>query len=162
MFEQIQGYIEPTAEVRYAFDEQALKRQWDEACADEGDAFERKVAVLQAALKQWPMVLSSNPGQRAQGKMVYSPEMRRFVRDVLGMPDDQRRGSMNDYALRLLRKGVAGCRARIKILTARTSVARKLRRAVIEVTTKYRLGADPTECMETLDNYYKELTDVKA
>jgi len=157
MFEQIQGHIEPTAEVRYAFDEQALKRQWDEACADEGDAQERKLAVLQTALKQWPKVLGGLLGKQ----MVYHPEMRRFVRDVLGMPDTAN-GCINRHAATLLRDGVEKMRADKRKVKRYSSVGLKLRHAVIELTTKYRLGADPAECMEALDHYYRDLTDVKA
>ena len=161
MFEAIENVVAPVAHVREAFDEQALKRQWDEACNDEQDATERKCAVLQAALKRWPRVLASNPGQRTQGKTVHSSEMRRFVRDALGMPD-AKNGGMNFYAGQLLRHGAEAERARCRYQEGRRAVGHKLRRAVIELTTKYRLGADPTECMEALDAYYKELTDVKA
>lgn len=158
MFEAIESIVAPVAHVREAFDEQTLKRQWDEACADEQDATERKCAVLQAALKRWPKVPNGFGGKQ----MKHSPEMRRFVRDVLGMPDNKGRGGMNNYAARLLKHGMEGARANSRSTNARQAVGVKLRRAVIELTTKYRLGADPTECMEALDTYYKELTDGKA
>lgn len=135
-------------------DEQTLKREWDEACADEQDAVERKAAVLREALKRWPMVLHSHPPRRA-----HSPEMRRFVRDVLGMADESN-GGMNRYARRLLTLGANGMRVKAREdragVRSRAS-STKLRTAVIELTTKYRLGADPGECMEALTKYYEEL-----
>jgi hypothetical protein len=149
----------PPAIVREAFDEQALKREWDEACGDEQDAVERKVEVLRRALKQWPRVLSSHPGQRALGRMVHSPEMRRFVRDVLGMPDSKAGGGMNSHATKLLKHGADGERAKGRESKKRQRSSNALlRRAVVELTTKYRLGADPAKCMEALANFYEEQT----
>jgi hypothetical protein len=153
--------LTPPAYVVEARDEQALKREWDEACADEQDATERKAAVLREALKRWPMVLSSNPGQRARGMMMHSPEMRRFVRDVLGLPDSKgggKGGSMNHAARQLLLYGAEGVRARVRDSARRSSSSRQLRSAVVELTTKYRLGADPRKCMEALAKFYEELT----
>lgn len=158
MFEtQSNPLIAPIAEVRYAFDEQKLKRDWDEAVADGQDAEERKVAVLRAALKQWPMVPHVMPNGAVTGTKRHCPEMRRFVRDVLGMPDS--RQGMNNYAARLIAQGLAGIRFYNTRNHAITTQGRKLRRAVIEVTTKYRLGADPQECMETLATYYETLAN---
>jgi hypothetical protein len=151
------GFTVPPAIVVQAFDEQALKREWDEADADEQDAVARKVEVLRKALKQWPMVLSSNPGMRARGKMIHSPEMRRFVRDVLGMPD--RKNGMNCYALDLMRNGADGARARSNESVKRHRNSNSLlRRAVVELVTKYRLGADGQQCMAALANFYEEQT----
>jgi hypothetical protein len=151
-----QHVVNPPAIVVQVKDEQALKREWDEACADEQDAVERKAAVLREALKRWPMVLSSNPGQRARGMLVHSPEMRRFVRDVIGMPD-QKRGGLNSDANKLIKLGAAGLRAVSKKSQEKTqSRRRQIERAVVELTTKYRLGADPTACMEDLCKFYEE------
>jgi hypothetical protein len=143
-----------------AFDEQALKREWDEAVADGQDAIERKAAILRKAQERWPRVPSTNPGLQAQGQLGYHPEMRRFVRDVLGMPDAPR-GGLNTYATQLLRYGAEGDRARRRAGVARRfgsqAQARQLRQAVVELTTKYRLGADPTECMEALTTKFGEI-----
>lgn len=150
--------IHQVVEVREAFDEQALKREWDEAAADEQDAMERKVAVLRKALTRWPMIHRRNPQGALTSLMIYSPEMRRFVRDVLGMPDTKN-GGMNEYARVLLNLGVECTRARSNAAnTRRNNQLRQLRAAVVELTTKYRLGADPQKCMEELDNFYRGLT----
>jgi len=154
--------LNTVAEVREVFDEQRLKREWDEACADEANAVDRKAAVLRAAHARWPKVPSANPVQRARGIMAYHPELRRFVRDVLGMPD-QKNGGMNYFAGQLIRNGADGVRARAAASNAATSgVGRKLRPAVVELVTKYRLGADPAECMEALAKYYEEVTRGQA
>ncbi|MGH7184921.1 MAG: hypothetical protein ACREIB_01410, partial [Pseudomonadota bacterium] len=129
-------------EIREAFDEQALKREWDAACADEGDAVSRKQAVLRAALTRWPMVGQLMP-KGGLGKLAHSPEMRRFVRDVLGMPDEG--GRVNSQARRLLTDG--GREANRAKSAAYRQSATQLRRAVVELTTKYKLGADPKACM---------------
>jgi hypothetical protein len=141
----------PPAIVVQAFDEQALKREWDEACGDEQDALERKVEVLRKALKQWPM--APRPGFGAQ--MNHSPEMRRFVRDVLGMPDQKHTGAMNSNAVRLLKHGAERERETAR---KRSKRATDIKRAVVELVTKYRLGADPAKCMEALANFYEEQT----
>jgi hypothetical protein len=151
--------LNPPAIVREAFDEQQLKREWDEAVGDEQDAVSRQQAVLRKALARWPMVLSSNPGARAQGKMTHSPEMRRFVRDVLGMPD-RPHGGMSARANRLLKEGGREHdKARSFNYSRRVM---RIRHAVVELVTKYRLGADPKQCMEALANFYEEQASGKA
>lgn len=149
--------LNPPAIVQVAFDEQALKREWLDACADEQDAVSRKQAVLRKALARWPMVLSNNPGQRARGIMVHSLEMRQFVRDVLGMPD-AKNGSLNPYAIVLLKEGHYERNA--AKATAYGARSARIRRAVTELVTKYRLGADGHECMEALAKFYEEQTNV--
>lgn len=152
--------LNTVAEVREVFCEQRLKREWDEACADEANAVDRKAAVLRAAHARWPKV--PNPGLRARGIMVHHPELRRFVRDVLGMPD-RKNGGMNHVASQLIKHGADVVRARATAYSAATSgVGRKLRPAVVELVTKYRLGADPAECMEALAKYYEEVTRGQA
>ena len=141
-----QSIIDPPAIVVQAFDEQALKREWDEACEDEQSALERKRAVLQAALKQWPKV----PRQGNRGQLMHSAGMRRFVREVLGMPDS-RNGGINTEASRLLNNTVAEIRkSDVAYFNRTVGHARRLRRAVVELTDKYRLGADPKQCMDAL------------
>lgn len=140
--------INPPAivQVVQAFDEQALAREWQEACADEQDAVTRKQIVLRKAFARWPMVLR-------HGQMAHSPEMRRFVRDVLGMPDQQN-GGMNRFAMRLLREGAREqYNAQGKARSARNY---RIKNAVVELVTKYRLGADGEECMAALAKFYEE------
>ena len=143
----------PVAEMREAFNEQALKREWDMAIEDEGDAVSRKQAVLRKALKQWPMVKS------IKGTPTHRLEMRRFVRDVLGLPD-QKRGGMNCHAMTLLREG--GREKNIAQEAARRKTGRIYRRAVVELVTKYKLGADPRACMDALAGIYEEQNRGKA
>ena len=148
MFDPIRpDVLNPPAIVREAFDEQALAREWQEACADEQDAVTRKQIVLRKALKQWPMVPSHG------GLMMHSPEMRRFVRDVLGMPDDKA-GGMNVYARQLLKEG--GRERNNAATNVGLKRARQIKNAVVELVTKYRLGADPAACMEALAKFYEE------
>lgn len=150
--------ISPPSLHAEVFDEKQLKREWDEACGDEQDAVERKAAILRKALARWPMVLPSNPGLRAQGIMVYSPEMRRFVRDVLGLPD-ARQGGINDYARKLVRDGVARTREQ----RARSDRKRvQIKHAAIQAITEYRLGRKPEECMEALAKFYEESINGQA
>ena len=143
MFESVEAaFAAPVAAVvvvEQAFDEQRLKAEWDAACADEKDAVERKAAVLRAAVKCWPKVLSSQPGLRAQGRMVYAPEMRRFVREVLGIPDNKE-GSINEYARRLLNHPIAVIRERNLKQHNRTTL---IRQAAIGFLTAYELEPDP-------------------
>lgn len=140
--------INPPAIVAIAqvFDEQALAREWREACADEHDAVTRKQIVLRKACARWPTVLR-------HGQMAHSPEMRRFVRDVLGMPDQQR-GGMNGHALTLLREGAR--ERSVAATNANGRRARVIKNAVVELVTKYRLGADGEECMAALAKFYEE------
>lgn len=151
--------LQPPAIVREAFDERQLKAEWDDACADEQDAMSRKQAVLRKALARWPMVMHPVPNLAAIGRKVHSLGMRRFVRDVLGMPDD-RRGGMNANALLLLREN-----ARDKNNADRKrhhGRDARIKRAVVELVTKYRLGADAHECMEALAKFYEEQTNAQT
>jgi hypothetical protein len=141
------------AEVREAFDEKRLKFEWDLACEDETDAVSRKQAVLRKALAQWPMARQYGD----KGAMVHHPEMRRFVRDVLGMRDREG-GGMNNHAAMLLREGAREKRSSHNNASQKQS--RAYRRAVIELVTKYKLGADPRACMEALSTYYEEINRV--
>lgn len=141
--------LNPPAIVVQAFDEQALAREWQEACADEQDAVTRKQAVLRKAFKRWPMVLGGLNGKH----MVHSPEMRRFVRDVLGMPDRQN-GALNYSAAILLKEG--GRENHVAVTSAGHKRSTRIKNAVAELVTKYRLGADGEECMAALAKFYEE------
>lgn len=147
--------LNPPAIVREAFDERQLKAEWDDACADEQDAVSRKQAVLRKALARWPMVLGGFNGKQK----VNSPEMRRFVRDVLGMPDDTN-GGMNRYALMLLREDGRDKQNALGSRRQRRNV--RIKNAVVELVTKYRLGADAHECMEALAKFYEEQTNAQT
>ena len=149
------------AQVQEVFDERRLKMEWDDACADETDAVGRKQAVLRKALARWPMIPLLNPetGKPWGNRMKHAPEMRRFVRDVLGMPDSSK-GSVNTYARSLL---VEGARERKNQRVSAGSIrARQIKNAVAELVTKYRLGADGHDCMEALAKFYEEQTNGKA
>jgi hypothetical protein len=154
--------INPPAIVVQAFDEQQAKREWDEACADEEDATERKVAVLRAALKRWPMILSSNPGRRARGLMSHHPDMRRFVRDVLGMRDCNG-NCMNTYAGALLKHGADIRRRRQQEHNRNVTNIRQLRYEVKDGVKAYRLGRiTGDEFAQRLAKFYEETVSVKA
>lgn len=147
----LQSVINPPAIVVEAFDEQRLKREWDDACTDENDALARQAAVLNKALQQWPKV------PRKQGGFQHHPELRRFVRDVLGMPDEKN-GSINTRACRLMSIGPEGLRKRVREAQAKfTNRRRLIERAYFEVTTKYQLGADPKQCMDALVSLLKDV-----
>lgn len=152
--------LQPPAIVREAFDERQLKAEWDDACADEQDAVSRKQAVLRKALARWPMVMHPLPNLAARGKKVHSPEMRRFVRDVLGMPDNANKGGLNTYAAQLLREN--GRDKGIVIRKHYRERSARIKRAVVELVTKYRLGADAHECMEALAKFYEEQTNAQT
>ena len=143
----------PPAIVQAVFDERQLKAEWDDACADEQDAVSRKQAVLRKALARWPMVPQLHPKSGTpMNRMQYSPEMRRFVRDVLGMADTAR-GCINKMAPLLLQD--TGRNRYTAQYTRRNRATYAIRKAVVELVTKYRLGADAHSCMEALAKFYE-------
>jgi hypothetical protein len=103
------------------------------------------------------MVTASHPGRRASGLKDHSPELRRFVRDVLGLAD-QASGGMNSRAVALLKHGAEGQRALWKAerKPGHERSARKIRAAAVELVEKYRLGADGNDCMNALAKFIEE------
>jgi len=143
-------FVIPPAVVRE--DEQAkyqrLIEQGREATALAAEGKHATVEWVTALLAAYPPVESAV----FRGQLIRNPKVYEIVRAVRGGTDSAIRVFLNRY------KSEAARSARQAANGTSAGRSRKIRAAAVEITTKYRLGADPKECMDRLAAFIEEQT----
>jgi hypothetical protein len=122
---------------------QRLVEQGKEAAALEAEGKHANVAWVQALKAAYPDVVY-------QGRLVSCAKVYEIIMEV--------RACSREAAAQFLSRNKNNERHAAHVVgsTGRTSRAYQIRRAAIELTGKYRLGADPAACMEALAKLIEE------
>lgn len=124
---------------------QRLVMQGREAAALEAEGKNANVAWLQALKKAYPDVRAA-----IGGRLVSHPKVYEIVMDV-------RRCNFSAAKNFIYKnKNEDAVLARCLDTEIRRQTSFKIRAAAVELATKYRLGADPKQCMESLAKFIEE------
>lgn len=130
---------------------QRLVAQGREAAGLEAEGKNANVAWVQALKAAYPDVpLIMHNGKPSPSQMMWHPKVREIIKEVRGT---------NASAVNQFLKKHKSEKAR-QIINARaggdSAHLRLVRRAVVELMTKHKLGADPAECWNRLCQFMEE------